>query len=562
MSFLKATNVSVRYPFQKTPTIQDVTFDLEQGERTLILGPSGGGKSTLALALNGMIPYAIESEMQGEITVDGFSLRKWNRKETAKRIGILFQDPSSQFCMLHVEDEILFGMENVGVAREEMTQRATDVLKRVGLEAYRHARLDELSGGMQQKLGLACLLALDPDVFILDEPTANLDPQSAEDLLHLCIRLAEEEDKTLIVIEHRPDPLIDRIHRVLVLDAYGNIIADRDPRSLFQNEQPLLKDAGIRIPTVCEAASRLSEKGMSWPTFPLNMDEWTSGLQKKGVQPWIKKEKEAKSSDPSSRYPRLELNDITFAYDQHPVLRDVTLSVYPGEWMALLGPNGSGKSTLTKLMIRLLEPSNGTILFDGSPLERYTMKDITQRIGYVFQNPEHQFIADTVEQELAFDIRRIVKDKDEQTRRIRLWLERLNLWPMRHQNPFTLSQGQKRRLSVATMLSRDQDILILDEPSFGLDQFHTDEILQRLQTLKREGKTIITITHDMASAARYADRAVVLLDGSIPFSGTPDRLFTQRSLWQPASLQPPLSTRLEPWIHGFTQTLGKGEKDA
>ena len=235
MSYLSIENLTVCYPFQEQSVLKGINLQIDKGERVLILGPSGGGKSTLALTLNGIIPKSIEAEMSGTITVDGEKPQKLNYREISERLGILFQDPETQFCMISVEDEIIFGLENLRLARDEMERRVEKSLDMVGLANWRKSQIRELSGGMKQKLGLACLLAMDPEVFILDEPTANLDPASTEEIFQLFMALSQNLNKTIIFIEHKLDSLLPYIERVIVLGNEGEIIADGNPRYIFRH---------------------------------------------------------------------------------------------------------------------------------------------------------------------------------------------------------------------------------------------------------------------------------------------------------------------------------------
>lgn len=584
MPYLKIDHLSLRYPFQSSDVLKGISLDIEQGEKILILGPSGGGKSTLALALNGMIPRAIEAEMSGTILVEGSSPDGMSPSEAGRKIGILFQDPETQFCMVTVEEEIIFGLENLRLSRQEMEARLETSLELVGLSHVRKAQLQELSGGMKQKLGIACLLAMDPDVLILDEPTANLDPASTEEIFHLLLSISSKLGKTLIFIEHKLDSLLPHMERVIVLDQHGHIIADDGPRRVFEQHYEAIKENGIWVPHLLQFAKQLEVKGMQWTRLPLTLEEWQEewaiqgmdvlrdnigivdrkgleGLsaaaeQRAGAGRGLAVQPEAEPTlDQQQDCPILHLKDLAFSYEGHNVLKSISLGIRPGNFIALVGPNGTGKTTLSQLLIGLLKPTAGDIQLNGVSYQDLKPNELMKQVGYVFQNPEHQFVCDSVEQELAFGYKISGKKPEEWQPRVDELLERFHLNAVRRHNPFSLSQGQKRRLSVATMLTNDQQLLILDEPTFGQDQVNTEALMNLLQELNLKGKTIIMITHDMELVYQYASQVVLLQGGEVAYQGAPEPFFENRRLLETAAITVPISYKLQPWLQAF-----KGEK--
>ncbi|WP_121610906.1 ABC transporter ATP-binding protein [Mesobacillus foraminis] len=582
MPFLKIEELSIRYPFQSEDVLKGISLDLEQGERVLILGPSGGGKSTLALALNGIIPRAVEADMKGTLLVDGRSPAELSPSAVSRKIGILFQDPESQFCMVSVEEEILFGLENQGLTRTEMEERLETSLELVGLSHVRKAQLQELSGGMKQKLGIACLLAMDPDVLILDEPTANLDPASTQEIFQLLLSLSGRLGKTLIFIEHKLDSLLPHMERVIVLDQLGNIMADEGPRRMFEQHYDAIKENGIWVPHLLQFARLLEEKGIQWSRLPLTLEEWQEELAMYGMedmQEWrgaaddglarlnggegqtetvagheLPRQVTAESSfDPREGTPILKLRDLSFSYGGRDILKSISLDVHPGEFIALVGPNGAGKTTLSQLLIGLLKPAAGDIQLNGVRYQDLKQNEVMKQAGYVFQNPEHQFVCDSVEQELAFGYKISGWKPEEWQSRVEELLEKFHLRSVREHNPFSLSQGQKRRLSVATMLTNDQQLLILDEPTFGQDQVNTEALMNLLQELNSMGKSIIMITHDMELVYQYASKVVLLQEGTVAYQGEPGHFFENHALLKNAAVTVPLSYRLKPWLQAFKE---------
>jgi energy-coupling factor transporter ATP-binding protein EcfA2 len=550
MPYLKIHDLTVRYPFQHKDVLKGVHLTIEKGEKILLAGPSGGGKSTLALTLNGIIPKSMEAEMKGQITVDGKLQNDLSFRKISQYIGILFQDPETQFCMQIVEDEILFGLENLRLSKEEMDRRLEQSLDLVGLTDWRKAPLKELSGGMKQKLGIACLIAMDPEVLILDEPTANLDPLSTEEIFNLLIKLSNELNKTLIFIEHKLDDLLPSLDRVIVLGKEGKIIADDSPRNIFKSHVARLSEEGIWVPQIYMYARKLEQQGMKWTHFPLTLEEWQEELEKKGLGlPKSQLDSQNyQASEEEHSTPLLQLQNISFSYKNHNVLQNLNFSIQSGDFVALLGPNGAGKSTLAQLLTGLLKPDKGAIYFDGTTLNKRRTHELMQKIGFVFQNPEHQFVCDTVEQELAYGLKIIGWEKDTWKRRVHELLEQFHLEEHKHHNPFSLSQGQKRRLSVATMLTNDQQLLILDEPTFGQDQVNTNALMNLLKELNRSGKTILMITHDMELVYNYANRVLLLNEGEVAYNGEVPSFFEEKELLHKASIKAPISYTLQPWL--------------
>lgn len=540
MSYLNIHNLTVNYPFQRKPVLEGVHLQIEKGEKLLILGPSGGGKSTLALTLNGIIPRSIEAEMTGTITVDNMSPHDMSFREISSKIGILFQDPETQFCMLTVEDEILFGMENLRLPVDEMEERLKKSLELVGLLQYRKAQIKELSGGMKQKLGLACLLAMDPEVFILDEPTANLDPESTEEMFELFITLSKQLNKTLIFIEHKLDSLLPHLERVIVIGKDGDVIADGTPRTVFKDHFSSIVEQGIWVPEICKYAKQFEREGIIWSEFPLTIDELMTGLDGRQLGFELHTNHQKSHSEPI-----LQAKNLSFSYGTKTVLNQINFSISKGDFIAILGPNGAGKSTMSQLFIKLLKPENGDIYLQNEPISKLKTSELMQKLGYVFQNPEHQFICDTVEQELAYGLKILGLEKDQWLPRVNELLEQFHLTTKRENNPFSLSQGQKRRLSVATMMTNDQQLLILDEPTFGQDYVNTHALMTLLKKLNDSGKTIVMITHDMELVLNYANKVILMNKNEVQYEGDVIPFFENETLLKTASITQPISYQLK-----------------
>jgi energy-coupling factor transporter ATP-binding protein EcfA2 len=506
---ITTSNLTVRYPRAAIPAVFDLNLHISEGETVLLLGPSGSGKSTLAQTLAGLIPHNIFARVSGELQVSGIDVLTARPGELASQVGLLFQDAESSFATLVVEDEIAFGLENLQIPPGEMPARIQSSLSQVGLPGFRFRRLETLSGGEAQQIALAALLAMSPAVLILDEPTANLDPRSTREFFETLTRLRGQ--RTILLIEHKLDACFHLVDRVILLKGDGSLLAAGDPKEVYNHHLQEIEEAGIWIPD-----SYLAQTG----TTPSPVRTSTGDESEAAV-------------------PAVSVRGLTFAYpNQGPVLRDLFMDIPQGDFLALIGANGSGKSTLACHLMGLLpEPPQGEIEIFGDPIASLSLAELTERVGYVFQNPEHQFVTDNVEDELAYSLKVRKWPEAEITKRVDIMLARFQLNQQAQQNPFTLSQGQKRRLSVATMLAAGQKLLILDEPTFGQDRRTASALMDSLVDLNRRGVTILMISHDMRLVRNFADRVAVLVDGQIIFTGPPEEAFTRPDILDAARLR-------------------------
>jgi energy-coupling factor transport system ATP-binding protein len=536
-------NLTARYPRAAAPALKDVTFRVERGETLLLLGPSGSGKSTIGLCLAGLVPDSIPAVMQGTILLEGQDASDLTVSERTARIGMVFQDPEAQFCMLTVEDEVAFGLENMAMPREEMEGRIREALDRVGLGERRRERVDRLSGGQKQRLALAGVLARRPDVLFLDEPTANLDPATRHEFFQWLGRLRRERpDLTIIIVEHILDDLIALVDRVLLLQSDGALFADDAPGRVFDTMDDELDRMGIWLPQVTALGHKLRQAGRPLAHLPLTVEqavqEFGPLIQRMAV---VAPPHHDACGAPLTRpgdASALSARHLTYSYaGGPPVLRDVSMNAPAGSFLAVVGPNGSGKTTLVSHFAGVLRARRNRVWLFDTDIATLSSEEIAAHVGFVFQNPEHQFVENSVESELAYSLRVRRRPAAEITRTVEQLLDTFGLTPLRHMNPFRLSQGQKRRLSVATMLAVGQDILILDEPTFGQDRHTAHALMERLCALHRAGVTIIVITHDMQLVADYAEQVAVLLQGQIEFTGAAPALFDDGALLERASLR-------------------------
>jgi energy-coupling factor transport system ATP-binding protein len=587
----------LRYRYRGCPewTLSGVTLDADAGEFVLLLGPSGSGKSTLARCFNGLIPHTVAGELLGTIEVCGFDVTETPTAELAERVGLVFQNPSLQFVTSTVETEIAFGLENLCMPPAEIADRITDVLDEVGLAGFETRQIDTLSGGEKQRLAIACQLAMDPEILVLDEPTANLDPQGTESVYWLLRELARDESRTIVLIEHQCESLIEAVDRTLVLDGDGSLLLEGTPEAVFAENPQLLRREGVWIPEVTQLALELrSSEG--WPSsmpLPVTVDQAVDGVSnivakrradrtRSDVQSADAGDRpeecvgqsnrgvvradgatEPKVSDGATASPALEIRGLDARYGapevSEPVLKGVELSVPVGSFLALVGPNGAGKSTLAKHCVGVRSPPPETVFVDGRDVTTLPSREISQHIGYVFQNPEYQFLTESVQDELAYGLRQLDLNAEEIERRVEQTLERFDLTSYADRNPFTLSHGEKRRLSVATMLVVGQDVLIVDEPTYGQDRANADALMEMLSELHDAGRTVVVLTHNMRIVAEHADAVAVLVNGEVQFHGTPSALFEDPETLSAAQLSRPPLAELADSLSGFSgpATLGR-----
>ena len=474
---LEARGWGLRHAGRRDWALRGVELRVEPGERVLLLGASGAGKSTLLRALAGLVDPASGAETEGMLLVDGRDPR-----DARDRTGLLFQDPESQIVMSRAGDDVAFGLENRCVPRAGIPSRVAAALAAVGFPYGPDRATHALSGGEQQRLALAGTLALQPGLLLLDEPTANLDPEGAAEFRAVLARVLDRLGATLVLVEHRVDESVALVDRVVVLQAGAGVVADGSPRDVFHDHGTWLAEAGVWVPDRPPAAPARRE-----PPPPR-----TLVLAERATFRW-----------PGTTADALE---------------PIELALRSSEALALVGPNGSGKTTLALLLAGLLAPRTGRVVAGEAlaaghghePLARWPARLLARNIGTVFQDPEHQFLTGSVREELLLGPMRTGADPSSAARRVDELLERLRLGHLAAANPFTLSGGEQRRLSVATALTTAPDLLVLDEPTFGQDRRTWGELLHLLAALRDGGRGICFVTHDRAFVQALADRTLTL----------------------------------------------------
>ncbi|WP_413354815.1 ABC transporter ATP-binding protein [Microbacterium sp. 1P06AB] len=543
-----------------------VSFDVAPGEVVLLLGPSGSGKSTLALALNGLIPQAVPAELTGTVSVAGLDATTTPVATLASRVGMVFQDPDAQLITGSLLDDVAFGPENLRLPVEDVLSRTEDALRVMGLWERRHENPDRLSGGGKQRLAIASALALGPDLLVLDEPTANLDPAGIEDVYD-ALAAVVAEGRSILLVEHNLDAAVGLAHRVVVLDAAGRTVADGAVDEILRERAEELHALGVWLPVSTLAALILRRAGWRIERMPLTAAELREALEEVDAPVPCAgadaREAAERASGPSldlhPAHPAVEVRGLTLRRGRREVLHDVDLTVAAGEFVAVVGANGAGKTSLLQAIAGVVPPPRGTVRVAGADAARTPLRDLSRRIGFVFQNPEHQFIAHTVFDELAHGLRGRHLSADEVRERTMEVLTRFGLEDKADVHPFLLSGGQKRRLSVGTALVGGAPILALDEPTFGQDRARADELLRLLRDLNQDGTTILVVTHDMQLVAEYATRTVVVNGGHIVADAPTPDVFADEALLRRSGLRPPpLTTALRgvtrhPSLRGITR---------
>ncbi|GAB4479391.1 MAG: energy-coupling factor transporter ATPase [Anaerolineales bacterium] len=525
------------YHFERTtPTLSKISFTLPRGSLTLLVGPSGSGKSTLCMLMTGIVPHLLGGVLEGQILVDGKDVAQTAVKDLALSAGLLFQDPEWMFATLRVDDEVAFGPENLKIPKEEIHQRVQDALEMVDLTRFRHHLVWALSGGQIQKLGFASVLAMQPPLMILDEPTANLDPATTHAVHEMILRL-REQGKTIVLVSKDLDEFIAEADNLIYL-ANGKIVAQGEPRQVIREAGLDMLQAGVWLPEPTEIGLRLQEQGkLTAEILPLTVTEAKqtfSNLSFVSSPIEVTKSKEMGET-------LIEAENLQYAYNpKEPALRGVSFTVRQGEMVAIIGQNGAGKSTLAKLLVGLLKPTSGRLRLFGKDAAHWKVAELANQIALVFQNPEHQFLCDTVFEELSYSLlAKGVIDPTVIQERVVETLRQLDLQDYTQTHPFALSEGAKRRLGVATMLvGGGARVLIVDEPTYGQDRRMTERLMEYIHQLRQQGITVIMITHDMRLVEAHIDRAIVMAEGRILYDGDPQTLFDLREIIHQANLRP------------------------
>jgi energy-coupling factor transport system ATP-binding protein len=546
-------DVSLTHADAVRPSPREVTFDIGPGEVVLLLGPSGSGKSTLTLALNGLIPHALPTTMTGTVDAGGLDTAVAPTAELSTQVAMVFQDPDAQIVTGTVYDEVAFGPENLLLPLAEVESRTEHALHRVGLWERRNENPDRLSGGGRQRLAIACALAMGSPLLVLDEPTANLDPQGIDDVYAALSDVVSAGDRAILLVEHNLDAAMTFVTRTIVLDREGRVAFDGPVADIIRTHADDLVAMGVWLPAATLTALRLRGDGIRIEPLPLTPAELAVALPA-GIAPTAAAAPAPAPEHAPDRDSVIRARGLTVRRGRTEILHGIDLDVHAGSLTAIIGANGAGKTTLIQSLAGVVPPPKRQVSVDGIDPAAAAPRDLAARIGFVFQNPEHQFIAHTVFDELAHGLRlRHVADA-EITERVDEMLARFGLEHKAHVHPFLLSGGEKRRLSVGTALITRPRVLVLDEPTFGQDRARAAELLDLLQTLRADGTTIVIVTHDLQLVADHTTHTVVLSDGRVHAAGPTAELFRDERVFTAAGLRLPALQRV---LAAHARTAGR-----
>ena len=527
-------NFSFQYFSQAEPTLHDINLTIYEGEKVLLVGPSGSGKSTLGHCINGLIPFSYRGEMKGSVKVAGLETREGNLFELSKKVGTVLQDSDGQFIGLTVGEDIAFSLENDRVEEKAMKVPVQKVADRGAMGKLWKPPPGELAGGQKQRVAFAGVMVDDVDGLLFDEPLANLDPATGKTAIDLIDRIQKQSQKTVVIIEHRlEDVLYRHVDRIVVV-AEGRIVADMTPDELMATQQ--LSELGIREPLYVTA--------MKYAGISITPQMRAGQLQtlviddeiRRKIQAWC--EKPVPTGRPAGEE-ILAVKHLSFQYTKsRKILQDVNLSIKSGEMVSIVGTNGAGKSTLAKVICGFVTEDEGEILFEGKSLKGQTIKERSQYISYVMQNPNQMICKPMIFDEVALGLRIRGELSEEEIReRVEHALKICGLYPFRKWPVSALSFGQKKRVTIASMLVMNPKVLILDEPTAGQDYRHYTEIMEFLKELNQQGVTIILITHDMHLMLEYTPHAIVINGGKKIGDSTAVDILTNEEIANAASLK-------------------------
>lgn len=509
MNIISFENFTFKYDSLKTPTLKNINLNIKTGEKLLIAGPSGSGKSTLAHCINGLIPFSYKGDIKGKLTIKDIKPYEKSIYEISEYVGTILQDQDGQFVGLSVGEDVAFSYENNKTELDVMKKGVNKALKAVDMLDYINETPHNLSGGQKQRVSLAGILSTEADILLFDEPLANLDPASGQRAMELIDEVHKNTNKTIIVVEHRIEDVLEHSYDRIIVMNNGEIVADGSPNEILPLD--ILKSNGLREPLYVEVLKNIN--------VIIGKTDNISNIEnvvkyKDSIKSWYE---ENDINNETKKSPILSLKNIDFKYfnDGPKILKKVSFDIERGNTLAILGNNGAGKSTLLKVIAGLEKLKHGEIILDGELINDWSVRKRASKIGYVMQNPNHMITKNMIFDEVAFGLRNFGIKESEINDRVEDTLKTCGLYKYRKWPISALSYGQKKRVTIASILAMKPEVIILDEPTAGQDYKNYREFMSYLDNIKQQGISIVMITHDMHLALEYSDSAVVLSEGEV-----------------------------------------------
>lgn len=535
---IKISNLSYAYRGHEDELVLNgIDLEIEAGEFLAIAGRTGSGKSSLIYTMNGLVPHSFGGKMGGRVLVCGLDTREVLIPELARQVGMVLQSAESQLVGLTVAEDIEFGPENIGMPLDEIKERAAWAAEVVGIADLVERSPWTLSGGQKQRLAIAAALSLRPKILLLDNPTAELDPLGKEDVLQTIARLNQEHDITIVIVDQELHEIIPYASRLALLDQ-GQIALLGTPAEVLDQGE-IVRELGVKLPDVCEAAYQL-RKIEKWPgQLPITVNNAMDRVE--ALYTSIgRKAPLYQEPAPGTDDTMIQIDDLHFGYPDGPeVLKGIDLTIYRGEFTCLMGPNGTGKTTLAKHFNGLLKPVSGSVEVQGVDTNDSSVTELAARVGYVFQNPDHQIFAQTVAKELSFGPKNLGWEEDRIDKAIKRELDNLGLSEQGESEPFLMGLAERKLIAIGSILIMGPELLVLDEPATGADYGVALRIMRYISDLHQRGLTVFIITHDVSIAANYASRLIVMKDGKIALDGPPRDLLYQREALRESYVTPP-----------------------
>lgn len=540
--------------FEDKWVLKNITLNIQPGEFIAVAGRTGSGKSTLCYALNSLVPHSFGGKIEGTVLICGLNTRDTAPAVLAPTVGIVLQSAESQLVGLTVREDVEFGLENLMLPREEIMERADWALDVVKLGHLQDSSPWSLSGGQKQRLAIASALAFRPQLLVLDNPTAELDPIGKQDVLETISLLNREHGITIFIVDQELHEVLPFAHRLLILDDGKVLVLDTPEKVLDQAE--LVRGAGVKLPDVTEISYQLRKRKLWDGALPISIaqakERFGHMLQTIGRRAVLPVD-----TRPAEK-PLIELKNVSFGYPHgRIVLQGIDLTINDGDFLAIMGQNGAGKTTLAKHLNGLLKPTAGQVLVEGLDTKKESVAHLATRVGYVFQNPDHQIFSKTVGEELSFGPKNLGWPADRIEQAVQRALQDIDMADRREAEPYFMGLAERKLIAIASVLIMEPHVLVLDEPATGADYNVALRIMRYISDLHKRGLTVIIITHDVSLAANYASRVIAMRDGTIKVAGSPEEIFQQKELLNECNISLPGVAELSNTLasHGLKQQI-------